>query len=203
MVSLTAMPSGAILFTLVSALLATGCMFTRVESYTPRTATEQLLVAKAFARALKGVELPDVTGRAVTVEMVTVGPGEEFANDAPFAKALVEAAIARNGARIVEAKDADLVLTAVVSTLATNGRTAMIGLPPVSAGVIGTPEIPILKIMRERGYARVQLVAREGSGRFFSQSIPVMRNTKFDIYSILFIAFRSSDIYDESLVGLE
>jgi len=30
-----------------------------------------------------------------------------------------------------------------------------------------------------------------------------MRNTKFDIYSILFIAFRSSDIYDESLVGLE
>lgn len=188
---------------LASALLAAGCSYTRVESYTPRTATEQLLVARAFERVMKDVELPDVTGRAVAVEMAMVGAGEEFATDAPFAKALVEAAVARNGGRIVGTKEADLVLTAVVSTLATNGRSAMIGLPAASAGVIATPEIPILKVMRERGYARLQLVAREGSGRFLSQSSPIMRKTEFDVYSIFFIAFRSSDIYDESVVGLE
>jgi hypothetical protein len=187
----------------VSALLAAGCTFTRVQSHTPRTATEELLVARAFERAMEGVQLPDVAGHAVAVEMAMVGPGQEFANDAPFAKALIQAAVARNGGRIVDAKDADLLLTAVVSTLATTGRSAMIGIPAASAGVIAIPEVPVLKIVRERGYARLQLVTRDGNGRFLAQSSPVMRKTKFDVYSIFFIAFRSSDIYDESLVGIE
>jgi hypothetical protein len=189
--------------TLVSALLAGGCTFTRVQSHTPRTATEELLVTTAFERTMKSVELPDVAGHAVAVEMAMVGPGAEFANDAPFAKALIQAAVARNGGRIVDVKEADLLLTAVVSTLATTGRSAMVGIPAASAGVIAFPEIPILKIVRERGYARLQLVTRDRTGRFLAESGPVMRKTKFDVYSIFFIAFRGSDIYDESVVGIE
>jgi hypothetical protein len=188
---------------LVTVLVAAGCSFTRVESFTPRTATEELLVTKAFERVMRDVELPDVTGRAVAIEMAMIGPGEEFADDAAFAKALVEAAVARNGGRIVGLKEADLVLTAIVSTLATTGRSAMIGVPAMSAGVIATPEIPILKVMRERGYARLQLVGRDGDGRFVSQSSPVMRKAEFDLYSVFFIAFRSNDIYDEFVVGIE
>jgi len=186
-----------------TAITMLGCSFTRIESYTPRTATEQLLVSQAFERAVRAIDLPDLAGRAVAVEMAMMGSGQEFASDAAFAKAMVEAAVGRKGGRIVDVKEAELVVTAIVSTLATNGRSALIGLPEIKSTILGIPEIPLLKVLREKGFARLQLVVRDRDGYLTARAGPVMRNTNFNVYSVFFIAFRSSDIYDEMTVGFE
>jgi hypothetical protein len=79
-----------------TAITMLGCSFTRIESYTPRTATEQLLVSQAFERAVQAIDLPDLAGRAVAVEKAMMGSGQEFASDASFAKAMIETAVTRD-----------------------------------------------------------------------------------------------------------
>jgi hypothetical protein len=187
----------------VAAVSLAGCSFQRVESYTPRTATEELLVARAFERAVKAVDVPDLTGRAVAVRLAIVGPGEEFASDAEFAKAIVEAAVLRKGGRLVAAKEADVIVTAVVSTLATTGRSMLIGLPQISTALLATPEVPFFKVLREKGYARLRLVTRDSHGRLLSESATVMRHMDFNVYTIFFISFHDNDIYDEPVIGID
>ena len=194
---------GRVFLASCTAITILGCSFTRIESYTPRTATEELLVSQAFERAVKALDLPDLAGRTVAVEMAMVGSGQEFANDAAFAKAMIETAVGRKGGRIVDAKEAELVVTAIVSALATNGRSALIGLPEMKGTILGIPEIPLLKVLREKGFARVQLVVRDRDGYQTAHAGPVMGNANFNVYSIFFIAFRSNDIYDEPIVGLD
>lgn len=198
------MTNRLIILSIAVMTLAAGCTFTRVKSFTPRTATEQLLVSTAFESAVRDVALPEVSGRAVVTKLAILGPGQEFWNDATFAQGVLEAAVARRGGRVVsKEEDADIVLTAIVGSLGTNGRHALFGLPELSLGVVVTPEIALLKVERQNAYARLRLVTRHRDGRLLAESAAVTRRADFNVYTVFFIAFRSSDIYDESAVGFE
>ncbi len=185
---------------LFGAALGLGCTYQRYVTETPRSATEQLLVHRAAERALDALTWPDLEGRAVAVEVAALNGA-----DAPYAQALAEARARTLGARVVALEQAEWVLVLLAGGLGTASRNTSFGVPalPIPGG--STPEIPFARVLKQRGYAQLRLVAHDRSGASVADSEGVLGRASFETYSLFFLVIRRNDIYpgEQSSFGID
>jgi hypothetical protein len=126
------------------AALTAGCAST-TESYTGRTATEQLLLARAADRAVDGLTLPIPQGSRVFVD-ATYFAGE----GAPYSISSIRAALSDAGYALVPSRDqADAVFEIRAGTLSLEQMRRVFGIPdmrvPVNENlnVVSIPELSV------------------------------------------------------------
>jgi len=151
---------------------AAGCGTRRVTD-TPRTATEQLLVAAAVERAVSQLDFEFLEGRKVFLDDSLVDRV-----DRSFVVAEVRAAGWRAGLMFVDQRqDAQYVMELQAGAVGTDRNEYVLGIPasqvPTLAGAVGMPEVPVYKSITQTGACRIGFVAycRE-DGRFFYASGP-------------------------------
>lgn len=187
----------AALLGLAVALLA-GCLYSRHTTHTGRSATEQLLLTESIERAVARLELPAVSGRAVALDVVSLAP-----EPAAYLDAALRRRLEREGAHVVPAGQAELLLAVRAGALGTVARDLGFGLPslPLPSGG-ATPSLPVFRVLKQRAYTRLRLSARGPEGRHLAESDPVMDRASFEVYSFLFLALRRNDIYPGEEVEL-
>jgi hypothetical protein len=190
--------AAALVLALVWALSILGCSYQRYHTETPRSATEQLLLSGAVQRAVAKLEWPDIAGRPVTVETVSLND-----SDAPYLNAVAEARARKLGARVVQRDEAEMVLVVLAGSLGTASRQATFGVPslPTPFGVT-TPELPIVSALKQRGYVGLRLVAYDPAGKHVAESPAVLERASFEIHSFLFLVVRQNDIYPGESLSL-
>ena len=174
----------------VCASLTSGCIYSRHQTHTARSATEQLLLTQSIERAVARLELPEVDGLDVAVETVSLAPDE-----ARYIQAEVEARLRQAGAHVVSPAEAEIVVVILVSASGTAARELFFGVPPIPLPNGATLGIPFLRVLRQRGYTRLRLVARDATGAHVLETPPVMERGSFEIYAFLFLAVRRNTIY--------
>lgn len=172
------------------ATLGTGCVYTRAQSDTPRTATEQLLLTRSMEQVVAEIELPEVAGRPVALEMVSLAEG-----DTAYLRSELEEALRKAGAILVAPEAADWVLVGFVGTLGTVSRGLDFGIPPIPLGFHTVPGLPLLRFLKQRGYTKLRLAVRDSEGRHVAEHGPVIERAFFEVYNVLFFALRRNDIY--------
>ncbi|MFQ5513996.1 MAG: hypothetical protein ACE5FG_06110 [Myxococcota bacterium] len=172
------------------ALVGSGCAYTRYQTETKRSATEQLLLTQSIERAVSLVALPKVKRRAVHVTTISLAPEE-----AAYLRVELEAKLRLAGAEIVSADEAEIYIDALVAASGTVARRLSFGVPPLPTPFGTTPGLPFLRILKQRGYTRLSLVVREADGASVSRSEPVMARAHFDLFGLLFLAVRHNSIY--------
>lgn len=127
-----------------TALFLAGCAST-TESYVSRTATEQLLVARASDRAVEGLTLPIPRGSRVFVDD-TYFRGEQ----APYAVSAIREALSEAGYALSPAKDqADAVFEIRAGAMNLEQMRRVVGLPEMripineSLSVASLPELSV------------------------------------------------------------
>lgn len=115
------------------------------ETYPSRTATEQLLVARAADRAVEGLTLPIPGGSRVYVDDAYFR-----AEAAPYAISAIRAALSEAGYALAPSKtDADAVLEVRAGTLSLEQMRRVFGLPDMrvpindSFNVVSIPELSV------------------------------------------------------------
>jgi hypothetical protein len=181
-------------------VVAPGCSYKRYTTESARSATEQLLVSGAIERAVTRLEWPEISGRRIAVETVALN-----STDAPYLEAAVEARARTLGAYVVPREEAEQVLLVMAGALGTASREATFGVPSVPTPVGMTPEIPVVRVLKQRGYAKVRLLAFKSSGQHVAESPAVLERVVFELYSFLFLAFRRNDIYagEAGAIGID
>jgi len=167
-------------------VLAAGCLPDRIQTNTVRTSTEQLLLTEAVERAVAALELPDVSGRRVALEIVALGPGQEFYVDVPYVRAALDSRLLHAGATVV-AETPDLQMTARVGTLGTTAREFTLGIRDVG----------LYRSSKQHGYTKLTVVTRDRAGHFVAESRPVMKHTRHDYIELMQIILRNQDIYPD------
>jgi hypothetical protein len=170
--------------------LTSGCIYSRHQTNTARSATEQLLLTQSIERAVARLELPEVDDRDLAVETVSLAPDE-----ARYIQAEVEARLRQAGAHVVSPAEAEIIVVVLVSASGTAARELFFGVPPIPLPNGATLGIPLLRVLKQRGYTRLRLVARDSTGAHVLESPPVMERGSFDIYAFLFLALRRNTIY--------
>jgi len=179
----------------IGALLATqsGCIYSRYMTNTSRSATEQLLIGDSIRKVVGQLQIPDVEGRAVAVELSAIPD-----KDTAYFKATLEARLGQAGARIVPADAAEFRMVLLVGSAGTVSRNALFGLPSLPVPSVGaTPEIPFVSALRQRAWSQAQVFTWDRGGILVHQSEPVIQRSRFDITSFIFLEFRRNDIYPE------
>lgn len=132
------------LLPLALALLAAACASTS-ETYPSRTATEQLLMARAADRAVEGLTLPIPTGSRVFVDDVYFR-----AENAPYAVSAIRAALSDAGYALAPSKaEADAVFELRAGALSLEQMRRVVGLPDMRVpindtfNVVSIPELSI------------------------------------------------------------
>lgn len=127
------------------ALLGLSACASTSETYPSRTATEQLLVARAADRAVEGLTLPIPGGSRVYVDDAYFR-----AEAAPYAISAIRGALSEAGYALAPSKsDADAVLEVRAGTLSLEQMRRVFGLPdmrvPVndSFNVVSIPELSV------------------------------------------------------------
>ena len=178
-----------------------GCIYSRYNTNTERSATEQLLIGESIRQVVEALELPDVQGRAVAVAIRAIP-----SKDTDYLKGVLEARLGRLGARIVAPDQAELEVTTLVGSIGTVYRNAAFGLPSLPIPSIGaTPDIPFIRALRQRAWTLAQVVTRDRGGIQIAESPIVIRRARFNITSIFFIEIRSNDVFpgEGSLLSVE
>ncbi len=181
--------TGVILLMAGSAL---GCSYQRYITNTARSATEQLLVSQAIERTVAQLEWPAIADRKVAIETVALNE-----SDSVYLKAELNARARSLGATVSPAGDADWIVVAHAGGMGTVERQAEFGVPSLPTPFGVTPSLPFVRIVKQRGYAKVRLVVHDVEGNLVFESPPVMQRTTFDVYGVLFLAFLRNDIYPE------
>jgi hypothetical protein len=126
------------------ALVVSACASTS-ETYPSRTATEQLLLARAADLAVEGLRLPVTDGARVFVDHRFFG-GEGSA----YATSTVRAALSQQGYALADDKaQADAVFELRAGTLSIEQMRRVVGLPPLalpineSLNVVSIPELSL------------------------------------------------------------
>ncbi len=176
-----------------AATLAGGCGMRRITD-TPRTATEQLLVAAAVSQAVSQLDFAFLADRRVYIDdaLVYPRPGRDVgADQAPLSSealgiltdrsyiiAEVRAAALRAGVILVRRPDdAQYILELRAGAVGTNRNDYVLGIPagqiPWVGAPIATPEVPVYKSIAQAGVCRVAFVAyAQADGRLFHASGP-------------------------------
>ncbi|MFW6154525.1 MAG: DUF6655 family protein [Planctomycetota bacterium] len=176
----------------VVALLG-GCGMRRITD-TPRTATEQLLVAAAVSQAVGQLDFAFLADRKVYLDDSRVFPrpgpaagggrapltGEVLGilSDRSFIIAEVRAAAMRSGVVLVNRPEAaQYILELRAGAVGTDRNDYILGVPagqiPWPGAPVTTPEVPVYKSIVQAGACRVAFIAyAQADGRFFHASGP-------------------------------
>lgn len=185
-----------VLSVVLSSALAGGCLYTRYQTDSARSATEQLLLTTSMDRAVARISLPEVAGLNVALELASLAPDE-----AAYLGASIRERLRTLGARLEFEGEPDLVLVGLVGAIGTASRDLAFGLPALPLPTGGaSPAFPILRVLKQRGYTKLRVLARHSSGELVPAGGPVFERASFEVYSFLFLALRRNDIYpDEEL----
>jgi hypothetical protein len=184
-----------VLIALMAVLVASGCMTPRV-SAPARTATEQLLLSTAADRTVSQMDLSALKGKKVFLDAANFE-----ATDKAYAIAAVASRLNKQGALLVEEKkEADAVAVIRAGALSTDGGSFLLGIPklsvPVSFGAsVETPEIALVKKIRELGIAKFALSAHDAAtGKHLLTVGPVSGSAYYNFWTVLLVPFYVSDI---------
>ncbi len=175
-------------------LLLTGCTAKRALTRTPRSAIEQLLLAGAARRAAARLDVPDLSGTTVFLEVAGL------TQDAEFAGEIVASELQSRGAVVVpDAANATRIVKVVVLALGTDQTEAFVGIPAMSGVLLPIPEITLLRRRLQTGRSRLRVSAIDArTGRIVGESEEVEGETAFTSLTILPFLFEWSDL-DQSV----
>jgi hypothetical protein len=158
--------------------MTSGCAARYPGTDSARSAVEQLLLTTSVDRALAGLELADLEGRRLAVEIVSLGSGEEFYVDAPYLGSRLELRLASEGARIVDRPEAEVVARAYVEALGTHVTERLLGIETY---------LPLFDSRRQEGITRVQIVLFDAEGRLLRAAAPGTGKAFFAAERVLFL----------------
>jgi hypothetical protein len=143
-----------------------GCATVRV-SDPPRTATEQFLISQAATAAVQQLATSALFDREVWIDTTYFD-----SLDAPFVLGELRAHLLTGGTRLVESRhEAQVIVEVRTGGVGIDRYDYLFGLPsllipasmtvgdPTGSGSLVTPELAIVKNLRQKGFASVALVA--------------------------------------------
>ena len=169
-----------------------GCSLTFEATKTPRSPTEQLLLAESLQRSLVDTIALIPSGQAVGVE--TVG----LTADQAFVTARIERWLSREGFNLPKDGKEPVVARVNLDAFGTLQNSTFFGLPAINAGLfpLALPELALYKAQRQRGLTRLSVDFLERSTGRLIRSTPAYEGDAFyNEYTILFIlSFRETDL---------
>jgi hypothetical protein len=144
------------------------------ETLPPRSAMEQLLISTAGDRAVAGMPLGDLDGKAVFLDTANLD-----CYDKPYLVQRLRHAVLDNGGRIAEKREeAQVVLQVASGSLSINKREFLLGLPAIPipipmAGTLELPELAIVKAVHHRGRAKLLVSAIDPKTNGAALELPV------------------------------
>jgi hypothetical protein len=173
----------------VAGLMASGCASVRITD-TNRSATEQFLVNTATVRAVDQLAFPALRDRAVFIDTTYLSGSAAPSQDQSFLVGELRARILQLGGRLTQTPDAaDLVIEVRASSLGIDRYDYLLGLPANAAtfadsDISSSPELAIVKWMRQEGYTSISLVAYwRNNGELAGVSGPALgRTTRRDYW---------------------
>ena len=173
----------------VALALFTGCATIRVTD-PPRTATEQFLESEAITKCVAQLATDTLRDRKVFVDQQFVASTQPTESaEQSFLIAEIRAKLLLSGVRLVEHREQSQVVIEVRSGgIGIDRYDYLLGLPQTNLGSIPgqntagslaiTPEIAILKTIKQKGYAGVAMVAYwADTGELLASSGPFVSGT--------------------------
>ena len=186
-----------LLFAAAAALLCAACSTPTVTN-TARNSVEEMLLSAVVERGISSIDFDSYAGKKVLMDYSNLAPQV----DKEFVMAYIELHLARHGITVVkDAADADYIIKATSSVLATDMDKFLLGIPSLPIPIpwanlsIVIPEIPILMRLK-----------RSSWGRFFFTIVNAKTNAPVQIvdgaraeaaynnWVICFIPFKSHDL---------
>lgn len=133
-------------------LVVAGCS-QRAVSNTARTPIEQLLLSGATDRALAKLELPEIAGKKVFVDLANLK-----SYDVEYVRVATRARFAQLGGILVaKPEDADYVAEVACGALAIEFKSSVVGIPslPVPNSPIGLPEVNAYRTTEQTGIMKL------------------------------------------------
>lgn len=168
-------------------ILLSGCTSSS-QSHPSRTAIEQLLLSTAVDNALKGVQLPEVSGQRVFVDASLL---ESY--DRAYVVGSIRALLNENGALLqASADDADMIVEARSGGLGIDVSNSLFGIPTIpiiipGAGTSEFPEVVLYSSNKQATVSKIGLLGyyKDGTNAFSTQ--PLVGTSKFDQYKFLLV----------------
>lgn len=183
---------------LMFCLCISGCA-TASKTNTPRSATEQLLLSQAVDRAMGDVFFDFCRGRKVYLD-----PSAMVCVDKEYCVASLQSVLVQAGARLSDAKDAEIIIVPRVGALGTDAEDFLLGLPSLpivvpGAGAMETPEIALFKMDTQTAQAKIRLMVYNAKTKKHIATQSVYGDAYFRVYTILFIiSLDTSDLPEKS-----
>lgn len=137
-------------------MLLSGCASSS-NSNTARTGTEQLLVSNAVDQTLGKVDFSPFADRDVFLQ-------EKYLEcvDKNYVVASIRHRLLRSGARLVDEKDAEIVIEPRSGAVGTNTSSSFVGVPEITLpGMMTLPEVRFIERRNQKGVAKIGFVAYE------------------------------------------
>ena len=145
-----------LLLAAAAALVCTACSTPNVTN-TARNSVEEMLLSAVIERGVSSVDFESYAGKKVVMDYSNLAPQV----DKEFLQAYIELHLARYGITVVkEAADADYMIKATSSVLATDMDKFLLGIPSLPIPIpwanlsIVIPEIPILMRLKRSAWGR-------------------------------------------------
>jgi hypothetical protein len=175
--------------------LCTGCSTLRTTD-PPRTATEQFLLNEASRRSIAQLSAVPLRDRLVFVDQTFVVRGEYAQTEALFLISELRSKLLETGARLTpERSKAEIIVEPRVVGVGIDRLESLFGIPSVAvpanssgAGAVPllTPELAIVKRLRQNGFASVAYVAYwNNTGEIVNSSGPFVGQTSREDFWIL------------------
>jgi hypothetical protein len=154
------------------------------------SATSQLLLLRSLDRAIAQLDLSQLAGRTVDVELVTQAGAQAFATE------VVKERLRERGVHL--SSEAPALKLLVFATVGTDRGETLVGSPAMQAPIVSVPapEIALFKWSRHRGLAELEIVELDPqSGELLAKLGPETGHAKKDDFTVLIaINFSVSDI---------
>jgi hypothetical protein len=171
-------------------LFEAGCSTIRVTN-PPRTATEQFLMSAAATKAISQLAVDTLRDRTVFVETKYLAATTQPTDDQAFFIGELRAKLLLGGVRLVDDRQkAQIILEVRSGGLGIDELDFLLGIPSLYATgnttpsnslgelPLATPEIAIVKSIRQKGYAQVAIVAYwNNTGEIVGSSGPFIGRT--------------------------
>ena len=183
---------------LMFCLCISGCA-TASKTNTPRSATEQLLLSHAVDRAMGDMFFNFCRGKKVHLDASAVA-----CVDKEYCVASLQHVLVQAGARLSDAKDADIIIVPRVGALGTDAEDFLLGLPALpivvpGAGTMKTPEMPLFKMDTQTAQAKIRLLVYNAKTKEHIATQRAYGDAYFRAWTILFaISFDTTDLPEKS-----
>lgn len=188
----------------VALLATTGCGTTR-QSYTARTATEQLLISDAVDRTVQQINFKVLAGETVFFDTTQMG---DVVDKGYLVSCMRQHLLASGCVMKDKREDATFVIEPRVGAMGTDSHDLMFGIPAFSVPQVvpGTPlpssvpEIAFAKRRDQMGVAKIAVFAyrRETGEPVWQSGMAMNKSTANDIWLFGAGPFQKGTIYDET-----